>query len=389
MNLKNVFLVSLILAAGCNQQKVTEKVIPGSQKQEQEEAASVKKHDRNLGLPQVEIPKENPMSKEKVALGKKLFEDTRFSSTGQVSCSTCHDEAKGFTDHLVKSEGINSLKGTRNSPTVLNAAFNATQFWDGRSPTLEDQSRHPFVNSVEMGLKNHEPILEVVRSDPDYVKAFKSVFNKSGKDIKIEHVTMAIGAFERTVIAGNSRFDQWYYAGEKSLSDSELRGFQAFIGNGRCVSCHMIEQSSGLFTDHRFHNIGVGINRVPKDDVDRLVTEFLKANFNREEVDEKVLNDLKTSELGRFAVTQNQNDIGAFKTATLRNIELTAPYMHDGSLKTLEDVVEHYNRGGASSDKEVITPFLSGGIRPLNLTEQEKKDLVAFMKSLTSTDLKK
>ncbi|WP_408098376.1 cytochrome-c peroxidase [Peredibacter sp. HCB2-198] len=387
MNLKSVFLMALVLAAGCNEQKVKEKIVPHTEKQEQEEAP--KKFDRNLGLPQVEIPKNNPMSKEKVALGKKLFEDTRFSSTGEVSCSTCHDEAKGFTDQLVVSEGINGLKGTRNAPTVLNAAFNATQFWDGRSPTLEDQSRHPFVNSVEMGLKNHEPILEVVRTDPEYVKAFKTVFNKSVKEIKIEHVTMAIGAFERTVIAGNSRFDQWYYKGEKSLSDSELRGFQTFIGNGRCVSCHAIEQSSGLFTDHRFHNIGVGINRVPKEDVDRLVTEFLKANFNREEVDEKVLNDLKTSELGRFAVTQNQNDIGAFKTSTLRNIDLTAPYMHDGSLKTLEDVVEHYNRGGASSDKEVITPFLSGGIRPLNLTDQEKKDLVAFMKSLTSTDLEK
>lgn len=387
MILKNVFFMALILAASCNKQEVKERVISKGEKQEQEEATT--KFDHTLGLPKLEIPKDNPMSKEKVALGKKLFDDTRFSSTGQVSCATCHDEAKGFTDRLEKAEGINGLKGTRNSPTVLNAAFNDTQFWDGRSPTLEDQSRHPFVNSVEMGLKNHEPILEIVRTDPDYVKAFKTVFNKSGKEIKIEHVTMAIGAFERTVIAGNSRFDQWYFKGEKTLSDSELRGFQTFIGNGRCVSCHALEQSTGLFTDHRFHNIGVGINRVPRKDVDRLVSEFLKANFNREEVDEKVLNDLKTSELGRFAVTQNQNDIGAFKTSTLRNIDLTAPYMHDGSLKTLEDVVEHYDRGGASSDKEVISPFLSGGIRPLNLTDQEKKDLVAFMKSLTSSELKK
>lgn len=388
MNLKNVFLVTLVLVAGCNQKKVTEKTLPKAKMQEQEETKT-KNHDKNLGLPQLTIPKDNPMSKEKVALGKKLFEDIRFSSTGQVSCATCHDEAKAFTDQLVVSEGINGLKGTRNAPTVLNAAFNETQFWDGRSPTLEDQSRHPFVNSVEMGLKNHEPILEIVRTDPEYVKAFKNVFKKSGKEIKIEHVTMAIGAFERTVIGGNSRFDQWYYAGEKSLSDSELRGFQAFIGNGRCVSCHAIEESSGLFTDHRFHTIGVGINRVPKEDVERLVAEFLRSNYNREEVDEKVLKDLKTSELGRFAVTKNQNDIGAFKTSSLRNIDLTAPYMHDGSLKTLEDVVEHYDRGGASSDKEVITPFLSGGIRPLNLTAQEKKDLVAFMKALTSTELKK
>lgn len=385
MKLKSAILMVMILGSACNKQKVTEKIIPKIQKQEQQEVS--KKYDKTLGLPQVEIPKDNPMSQEKVALGKRLFEDTRFSSTGEVSCSTCHDENKAFVDGLVVSEGIKGLKGTRNAPTVLNSAFNTSQFWDGRSPTLEDQSRHPFVNSVEMGLKNHEPILEVVRTDPDYVRAFKSVFNKSGKEIKIEHVTMAIGAFERTILAGNSRFDQWYFKGEKTLSDKEVRGFQTFVGNGRCVSCHTVEQSSGLFIDNRFHNIGVGINRVPKEDLDRLVGEFLRANFNREEVDEKVLNDLKTSELGRFAVTQNQNDIGAFKTATLRNIDLTAPYMHDGSLKTLEEVVEHYDRGGASSDKEVITPFLSGGIRPLNLTKQEKEDLVAFMKALTSTNL--
>lgn len=388
MNPMSAIFMVLILAVGCNKQQVKEKTIPKVEKQEEQQEAK-NKYEKTLGLPEVEIPKDNPMSKAKVALGEKLFLDARFSSTGEISCSTCHEPEKAFIDGLVVSEGINKLKGTRNAPTVLNSAFNATQFWDGRSPTLEDQARHPFLNSVEMGLKTHEPILEIVRTDPDYVKAFKEVFNKSGKEIKIEDVTKAIGAFERTVIAGNSRFDQWYFKGEKTLSEKEIRGFNTFLGNGRCVSCHAVEQTTALFTDNRFHTIGVGINRVPRADVDRLAGEFLKADYNREQVDEKVLNDKKTSELGRFAVTQNLNEMGAFKTSTLRNIDLTAPYMHDGSLKTLEDVVEHYDRGGASSDKEVITPFLSGGIRPLNLTDQEKADLVAFMKALTSTNLVK
>lgn len=347
------------------------------------------KVDPFLGLPKVEHPENNPTSKERVALGERLFNDVRFSSTGEISCATCHAPDKAFTDQLRVSEGINKLTGTRNAPTVINAAFNQTQFWDGRSPDLEDQAQHPFVNPVEMGLKDHEPILKIVRTDPEYVKAFKAVFNKTGNQIKLDHVLKAIAAFERTVVMGNSRFDRWYFKGEKTLSDKEQKGFEVFIGNGRCVSCHALEQTTGIFTDHKFHNIGVGINRVPFEDITRLAEEFLKADYNVSEVDEKVLTDAKTSELGRLAVTRKMQDLGSFKTPTLRNVELTAPYMHDGSLKTLEEVVEHYDRGGASSDKEVITPFLSGGIRPLNLTKQEKADLVAFMKALTSQELKK
>lgn len=375
-------MLSLIFVVSCNNSdeiKVKKAVID----------SSATKYESTLGLPPLEIPANNPMTKAKIALGDKLFHDTRFSSTGEVSCATCHASEKAFTDNLKVSEGINKLKGTRNAPTVINSAFNATQFWDGRSPTLEDQARHPIVNPVEMGLKDHEPVLKIVREDPDYAKAFKEVFNKSGEEIKIEDVTLAIAAFERTIISGNSRFDRWYFKGEKTLSEQEVRGFETFIGNGRCVSCHTVEQTSATFIDGEFHDIGVGINNVASNDLDRLASEYLKADYDREAVDEKVLTDAKSSELGRFAVTRNTTEMGAFKTPTLRNVELTAPYMHDGSLKTLEEVVDHYNRGGASSEKEVITPFLSGGIRPLNLTDQEKSDLVAFMKSLTSQEFVK
>jgi cytochrome c peroxidase len=339
-----------------------------------------------LGLPELPVPADNPITKEKAVLGERLFNDKRFSSTGKISCATCHDPKKGFTDNLRVSKGINGLTGTRNSPTVANAAFNQTQFWDGRSPSLEEQSQHPIVNPVEMGLANHDPVMKIVREDKQYIDGFKAAFNVEPAAIQLDHVLKAIATFERTVIDGNSRFDRWYYGGQNTLTPQEIRGFNVFVGNGRCVSCHAVEHTTALFTDHKFHNIGVGINRVPAKDIDAIATEFIKAQYDNATVDKKVLTDPKTSEIGRLAVTRKMFELGAFKTSTLRNIDLTAPYMHDGSLKTLEEVVEHYNRGGASSEKEKasITPFLSGGIRPLNLTANEKRELVAFMKSLTS-----
>ena len=195
--------------------------------------------DPLMGLPPLAIPDDNPMSDAKIALGDKLFHDKRFSSDGTVSCATCHDRVKAFTDGPLKvSNGIGELTGTRNAPTVLNAAFNATQFWDGRSPDLEDQSRHPFTNPVEMGLADHEPILVVIRADAEYPAAFKEVFGSSPGAVTIDEVTKAIAAFERTVLAGNSRFDRWYFGDEAVLSEDEIAGFTVFVEKGRCVSCH-------------------------------------------------------------------------------------------------------------------------------------------------------
>ena len=344
-----------------------------------------------LGLPQLVVPKDNPINQDKIELGNMLFSDTRFSTTEQISCATCHDPEKAFTDSPLRvSKGINGLTGTRNSPTVINSAYFKKQFWDGRSPDLEDQALHPFLNPVEMGLKDHEPILKIVRNpDEAYAGYFKKVFGVSGNKITIRHVVLAIAAFERTIIAGDSRFDHWYFKGEPVLTQKEIKGYQTFVGNGRCVSCHVIEQTTALFTDNKFHNIGVGINKIAENEIASLSSEYLSAQYNKSQVDLKVLQDSKSSELGRFAVDTNLTEMGAFKTSTLRNIALTAPYMHDGSLKTLEEVVEHYNRGGASSDKETITPHLSGGIRPLNLTKEEKESLVAFMKTLTSKKFEK
>ncbi len=340
-----------------------------------------------LGLPAVTYPENNPQTPEKIALGEKLFNDKRFSSTGEVSCATCHDPKKAFTDSPLKvSEGINKLTGTRNAPTVINTLYFKTMFWDGRSPDLEDQALHPFVNPVEMGLKDHQPILNVIKSDPEYTKAFKDIFGKSGDEITMTEVTKAIAAFERTIVAGDSPFDRYFYGGEAdALTEQQKKGFDLFVNEGRCVSCHLIEQTQAVFTDNRFHNVGVGINDIQQD-VPELAGEYIKANLTREQVDVKVLTDKRSSELGRFALTTEFDDLGSFKTPTLRNIAVTAPYMHDGSLATLRDVVVHYNNGGVTVEGNPVNDFLSGGIRPLNLTDEQIDALVAFMEALTSPE---
>ena len=340
-----------------------------------------------LGLPPVPIPEDNPQTPEKIALGEKLYREERFSTTGDVACLTCHDPEKAFTDSPLKtSEGIEKKTGTRNSPTVINSAYFSTQFWDGRSPDLEDQALHPFTNPVEHGLVDHEPILEIVRTDPDYVAAFIEVFGKKGDEITMREVTLAIASFERTVIAGNSPFDRYFYAGETdALTDQQKRGFDLFVNEGRCVSCHVIEQTQALFTDNRFHNIGVGISNIQKD-VPELATTFLEAERTVSEVDVEVLTDARTSELGRFAINRDMDDIGSFKTPTLRNVAVTAPYMHDGSIETLKDTVIHYNNGGVTDVGDPVNDFLSGGIRPLNLEEEQIDDIVAFMEALTSPE---
>jgi cytochrome c peroxidase len=340
-----------------------------------------------LGLPPVPVPEDNPQTAEKITLGDKLFNDKRFSSTGEVSCATCHDPAKAFTDSPLKtSEGVNKLTGTRNAPTVVNAVYMTTQFWDGRSPSLEDQALHPPVNPVEGGLADHEPILEIVRTDPEYVEAFEAVFGKSGTGITMDEVTKAIAAFERTQVAGNSPFDRYFYGGEKdALTDAQRRGFDLYVNKGRCVSCHVIEQTQATFTDGRFHNVGVGINEIQAD-VPALAEEYIDAGITGDDVDIAVLTDKRSSELGRFAVTTEFDDLGSFKTPTLRNVAVTAPYMHDGGEATLRDVVVHYNNGGVTEEGDPVNDFLSGGIRPLDLTEDEIDDLVAFMDALTSPE---
>jgi cytochrome c peroxidase len=342
-----------------------------------------------LGLPDVPVPAGNPQTADKIALGERLFNDARFSATGDVSCSTCHAADKALTDSpLSVSEGINKLTGTRNAPTVINAAYNQTQFWDGRSPDLEDQALHPFLNPVEMALPDHDALLNMVRADKDYVAAFGAVFGSAPEKITMTEVTQAIASFERTQITGNSPFDRWHFGGESdALSESAQRGFDVFLVDGRCVSCHVIEQDQAVFTDHRFHNIGVGINDMQDRIVD-VATAFQRNKLDDPalDVDVQVLTDKNVSELGRFAISDQLSDMGSFKTPTLRNIARTAPYMHDGSVETLRDVVTHYNNGGVTDEDDPVNAFISGGIRPLELTDQQIDDLVEFMEALTSPE---
>jgi cytochrome c peroxidase len=331
-----------------------------------------------LGLPPVPVPADNPQTPEKIALGKRLFEDKRFSGDGTVSCATCHDPAKGFADALPVAEGIGKQKGTRNSPTGLNAVYYTSQFWDGRRITLEEQAKDPFTNPIEHGLKSHDPILQVIRSDPSYPAEFKAIFGIDAKAITIDHVVKAIAAFERTVIAGDSPFDRYLFGGDKTaMSAAAIRGLDIYRTKGRCQDCHAIGQTEAIFTDNKFHNVGVGFKRIEGKFM-AAANAFRKAKQEGKNVDESVLSNAETSELGRFVVTLRPTDIGAFKTPTLRNVSITAPYMHDGSIKTLEEVIELYDKGGEKN------PLLDSGIRPLNLTAQEKSDLVEFMKALTS-----
>lgn len=331
-----------------------------------------------LGLPPVPIPADNPQTPAKVALGKRLYEDKRFSSDGTVSCATCHDPAKAFADGLPVAEGVGKQKGTRNSPTVLNAVYYTAQFWDGRRATLEEQAKDPLVNPVEHGLKDHGPILEVIRSDPSYLGEFREVFGVEPDKLTIDHVVKAIASFERTVVSGDSPFDRYLYGRDpNAMSASAIRGLEIYRTKGRCQDCHAIGQTSATFTDNLFHNLGVGFKRIEKNFMP-VATAFRKAKEAGKNVDESILTTVEASELGRFVVTLRPSDIGRFKTPTIRNAAVTAPYMHDGSIATLEEVIELYDRGGDAN------PLLDSGIRPLNLTPQEKADLVEFMKALTS-----
>jgi cytochrome c peroxidase len=336
-----------------------------------------------LGLPPVPIPKDNPQTAEKMALGEKLFEDKRFSADGTISCAHCHDPAKAFADGLPIAEGIKKLKGTRNSPTVINSAYYTSQFWDGRRPSLEEQAKDPFLNPVEHGLAEkhgfHDFIVNVIRKDKGYVEDFKRVFGVKPGQITIDHVVKAIASFERTVISADSPFDRYVYGGDKTaLSESAIRGLELYKGKARCQECHAISENYAIFTDNKFHNLGVGFKKIqPR--LREMVREFRMAKQQGREPDKSKFTDAEISELGRFVVTLKTSDIGAFKTPTLRNIAVTGPYMHDGSMKTLEEVMELYNKGGEKN------PFL-GSVRVLDLTDQEIKDIIEFMKALTSPE---
>lgn len=321
------------------------------------------------------VPRDNALDPQRVALGKKLYFDTRLSRDGTLSCATCHDVSRGFTDRRNASEGIGGQVGRRNAPTTLNAVFFQTQFWDGRAAMLEDQAKLPITNSIEMGQPNGAAAVGAIAADAEYQAMFKAAY---GAAPNFDDLGRALAAFERTLVFLDAPYDRFVAGDTAALSEDAKAGFGLFNGKARCVSCHQFNGANPIGTDQKFHNIGVSARH---QDFEKLAGKALVAlegtgKDSKETMDRLAL-ETDLSELGRFVVTKNRSDVGAFKTQQIRNIGLTSPYMHDGSMGTLWDVMDHYNKGGEAN------AYLDGGIEPLNLTEREIDQVVAFLFSLT------
>jgi cytochrome c peroxidase len=302
-----------------------------------------------LGLPPLPIPPDNPPTAATVSLGRKLFYDSHLSVDGTVACSTCHDPRRDFTDGEAVSEGVGGTKGVRNAPTILNAAYLPFQFWDGRAISLEEQAASPIVNPVEMKNDTHKAAVLRLNDDPAYRGLFEQAFGS--RDITIGRVENALAAFERTALTGNSPFDRYEYAGDKAaLSAAQIRGLAVFLDphRGNCAVCHSINEHYALFTDGQFHNTGQGVSEA--------------GDF---------------SDVGRYHETKVATDTGAFLTPTLRNVARTAPYMHDGHLKTLEQVVDFYAGQGNSN------PYLDKEMKQIHLDGHDRTDLIQFLQSLS------
>jgi len=281
-------------------------------------------------------PADNKMTPERVELGKKLFFDPRLSGSNWISCATCHNPALGWSDGLKTAIGVNMEVLGRSTPTILNIAYQSTQFWDGRVRTMEEQALGPIEDAGEMN-QDLDELVKELKAIPGYVTLFNEAYPNLG--VSKDSIAKAISSFERSIVSTESNYDRWL-KNTGTLSTNEIRGFKLFTGKARCNLCHM----GFNFTDNGFHNIGLPDN----DDV------------------------------GRYKIKPIKVLMGAFKTPTLRDIALTAPYMHNGSFETLVEVIEHYN-SGAKPNMGNLSPT----IKLLALTEKEKADLHSFLLSLT------
>ena len=284
------------------------------------------------------IPSENPLTAAKVALGRELFFDTRLSKDNSISCATCHDPDLGFTDREPVAVGARGQKGTRRTPRLINRGYGQTFFWDGRAASLEEQVLKPIENPIEMDLDLAEAVSRVA-ADPEYATAFRASFQSAPT---AEALSMALASYVRSIVSGDSPYDRYVAGDQDALTPAQKRGLELFRGKAACSVCHL----GPNLTDEEFHNTGVGWK------------------------------DGETGDLGRAEVTEHPEDRGAFKTPTLREVALAGPYMHDGSLATLEDVIEFYSDGGESND------YLDLDMQKLDLTDAEKADLVDFLQAL-------
>lgn len=287
----------------------------------------------------VPVPADNALTAARVELGKMLFFDPRLSGSNWISCASCHNPGLGWSDGLPVGFGHDMQALGRNTPTILNTAYNPVMMWDGRNRSLEQQALGPMSAAAEMN-QDLEELVGEIAALPEYRRRFSDAY--PGESLDVETIAKAIASFERTIISADAPFDRWRRGEPGAVSEAAARGFELFKGKARCDVCH----SGWNFTDNSFHNIGIG------DD-----------------------------DPGRYARLPLASMKGAFKTPTLRDVALTAPYMHDGSLASLEAVIEHYDQGGAPVEN------LSREMRPLGLTQREKDDLLAFLNSLTAPQM--
>ena len=340
-----------------------------------------------LGLPDMVHPPDNLPTEKKISLGRKLFMDRRLSHNDTISCAMCHVPEQAFTvNEMATAVGIEGRSHRRNSPTILNVGYMQRLFHDGREFSLENQVVGPLLAFNEMGNPSVGYVIEKINSLPDYKGMFEEAF---GEPANLERLMQAIATYERTLISGNSKFDQWYYGkNKKALNKTEINGYKLFIGKAQCISCHTITQTTAVFTDQSFHNTGIGwsrdnrvVNKIfesktfPVLLAPGVVVQVAQEHFDK-------ASEAPQNDVGRFEITENPKDSWSYKTPSIRNVALTAPYMHDGSLLTLEDVVDFYNRGGEDN------PFKDKLLKPLELSNDDKQSLVAFMKALTGSNVK-
>jgi len=335
-----------------------------------------------LGLPEVPVPLDNPVTRQKIELGRKLFFDRRLSLNDTFSCAMCHVPDQGFTSNeLAMAVGIEGRSVRRNAPSVYNSAYASLLFHDGREETLEQQVWGPLLARNEMANPSVGYVLNKIRRIGDYRGLFELAFN--GRGVSMETLGMALASYQRTLVSGNSAFDRWYYANKTgAMTASAQRGFRVFTGKGGCVACHAINEKSALFTDNLLHNTGIGYResmgiRPEKETV--MIAPGVTIDIDRSIIDK--VGEKSPADVGRYEVTQNPYDRWKYKTPTLRNITLTAPYMHNGSFSTLREVVDFYDAGGVPN--ELLDPL----IKPLQLNDQEKQDLVALLESLTGSNV--
>ena len=318
------------------------------------------------------IPADNPQTPAKIALGQALFVEQRLSADNLQHCEGCHNYALGFTDQKRTSVGIDNQTGRRNAPTILNAMFNASLFWDGRATTLEEQAKSPILNPIEMGMKSPDEVVAKIQAMPQYREAFERVF---GREVNFDDIARALASYERTQFSFDSPFDHFMAGEGDAIDESAKRGWKIFNGAGRCVACHAWSRERPLFNDGRFHNVGVSAGK-------SLTHNVAAIRADREDSTnlDRLATDSGMSDLGRYLVTRRPADIGAFRTPDLRNLLVTQPYFHDGSAATLWDVVAHFNRGGTRN------PYLDSAMVPLDLSKTDEDDLVAFLATLTSPE---